>query len=67
MPAPKGPNTKAVNKDQVELVRGDIDRPESFVEDLNRKLAQGYTPLDVVSAHYHLYGFVVKKKRVTFS
>jgi hypothetical protein len=67
MPQAKGPNTKAANVEQVELVLGDIDSPQVFVEELNRKLAEGFTPLSVCGAHYKLMGFVTKKKRVNIS
>ena len=64
MPEAKGPNKKMTNADQVELVSGDIDSPMLFIEELNRKLAAGYTPLGVAAGHYKLFGFVTKKQRV---
>lgn len=67
MPAAKGPNEKLTNVEQVELVSGGIDSPEVFIEDLNRKLREGYTPLSVAAGHYKLFAFVMKKKRVKVS
>lgn len=64
MPKANGPNESFKNIEQVELVSGDIDSPGVFVEDLNRKLAEGFTPLGVAAGHYKLFAFVLKKKRV---
>lgn len=67
MPRAKGPNTKATLVPQVVLVQGDPDNPEAFVEELNRKLAEGYTPLGTAASRFKLYAFVTKKKRVAVS
>lgn len=64
MPTAKGPNEKFKNVEQVELVEGGIDSPQLFVEELNRKLAEGGVPLSVAAGHYKLFGFVLSKKRV---
>lgn len=64
MPRAKEPNRIRKNVEQVVLVKGDIDSPLAFVEALNRKLAEGYTPLSIVDGPHSLMGFVSKKQRV---
>ncbi len=64
MPKANGPNESFRSCEQVELVQGDISYPDRFKEEINRKLADGYSLVSVTTVNYAMLAFVVKKQRV---